>query len=89
MPDLASRPTGSEEAMALVRCEQRGCPRGRTYKYVRAVLLVGHPNGGLVCGSEGRGRPGLIWLDLRGAEAEFIGRSVFALQSDPPKVRAQ
>ncbi len=75
--------------MALVRCENCGNPRGRTRTYVRYVLPLGHPNSGLVCGTEDCQRPGFIWLESDEARAYERGERIFRLPTNVAKVQAQ
>jgi hypothetical protein len=50
--------------MALVRCEECGIPPGRKGNQYRgpARLPVGHPMSGVVCGSPGCTKAGVVWL---------------------------
>ncbi len=75
--------------MALVRCATCGVPKGRARTYVRYVNPVGYPDGGLICGIASCGRPGLIWLDEKEAEAYKKGERVFELPTAAAKVKAQ
>ncbi len=75
--------------MALVRCETCTIkPAGRTRVYVRSVTPPGHPDSGLICGSSGCRRPGLIWLERAEATAYAQGERIFDLPTAAAKVRA-
>jgi hypothetical protein len=67
--------------MAVVRCEQCGRPDGRkgnVYSPIRHYP-VGHPNGGVVCGTPACHNPGTVWL-TREEETEYQGgRRVFQI----------
>jgi hypothetical protein len=58
--------------MALVRCENCGCPNGKggNVYYGKPRLPVGHPDSGLICGSTGCKNPGIVWL-LDWEETEY------------------
>jgi hypothetical protein len=50
--------------MALSRCENCGKPKGRNGNNYTdpARLPVGHPQSGVVCGTQGCTHSGLVWL---------------------------
>ena len=79
--------------MALVRCANCGVeqPGRGHYKraYIRSVQPLGHPNGGVICGSPSCTQPGLIWLEQEEADDYDAGERIFRLQSNTTKVRAQ
>jgi hypothetical protein len=50
--------------MAIARCENCGCPKGKKLNVYSptAHYPVGHPNSGVVCGTANCNNPGLVWL---------------------------
>ena len=69
-----------------------GQPKGRKgNSHVSKAKLPFGPNSGVVCGTEGCVRPGLVWLKLEEDKSYAKGERVFGYFSDgfgqPAKVR--
>jgi hypothetical protein len=73
--------------MCLSRCSNCGKPKGKKRNYVGSAYPIGHPNGAVLCGTEGCNFPGIIWL----TETEFSkyqrGERIFELPTHTVKVR--
>jgi hypothetical protein len=70
--------------MALVRCENCGCPHGRKGNVYSLAphYPINHPNSGIICGTGGCKNPGIVWL-LDYEEQEYgTGERIFRLTGD-------
>ena len=65
--------------MALARCERHGNPKGqRGNVYLATALLpVGYPNAGVVCGSARCDQPAKIWVIETEMSAYKRGERIF------------
>jgi len=73
--------------MALVRCKQRGRPKGIRRTYLASVQPLGYPGTAAICGRAGCERPGLVWLDERDKAEYDRGQRVFSVPNAAVKIK--
>jgi len=73
--------------LALVRCGNCGKPRGRDY--VESVKPLNYPNSSVICGREGCGNVGLVWLKTDEWYNYQNGSRIFSLYTNAIKVKVE
>ena len=75
--------------MAIVRCKGHSPPKEITRHYVQSVNPLGYPATGVICGRQGCEKPGLIWLEAKELKKYQNGETVFSVQTNRVRVKAE
>ncbi len=75
--------------MALVRCDARGKPTGRTRTYVESVEPLGYPDTAAICGRKACEHPGMVWLEIGESQAYRSSQRIFSVPNAAVKVKVK